>query len=211
MAAELRKIGDKVSSAKADKNLSSYQQVATNQHPTVLNDGTTASGKTPVSPPSPSLTLPAHTDTTAIRRFMRSALESVETTGMDDDFGTVSEQLGLEWRNIQASGTNQKFGDAGLKLVDASGNTVSDGKGNPIARSFKDAENLVWEMDHPYVPPTNRDMVDVYARIKKHFPSNGFMERIAIQESHEGTHKDTGRSLYYGGVFQVEEGTFLET
>ncbi len=45
LADELRKIGDKVSSAKPDKNLSAYKQMATNQHPTVMNDAGTTSNR----------------------------------------------------------------------------------------------------------------------------------------------------------------------
>ncbi len=45
LADELRKIGDKVSSAKPDKNLSAYKQMATNQHPMVMNDAGATSNR----------------------------------------------------------------------------------------------------------------------------------------------------------------------
>jgi hypothetical protein len=54
-------------------------------------------------------------------------------------------------------------------------------------------------------------VTDAIDKVENLFPSSDFMEKIAFHESWNGKHPDTGRSLYYGGVFQVDEGTFRET
>ena len=63
-----------------------------------------------------------------------------------------------------------------------------------------------------YTPPSRENMEFTYNTINKMFPDgdNGIMRETAIAESMEGQDPNTGREGYSGGVFQVDEPTFLD-
>jgi hypothetical protein len=145
--------------------------------------------------------------------------EDTETEPSTDDILTIPRtDKSDDWREEKsnydqvASNQNRKFmSDAG-EQTDKNSPASSSAKAGSSSGSSKDAKNHAWEQSHKYVPPTQTKMDAVIAWIEELFPTkNDFMRKIAIYESHLGQHEDTARPGYYGGVFQVDEGTFRET
>jgi hypothetical protein len=186
-----------------------YKQFASNQHPPTMADATASTGtnrkgnstalKSGAANPASTYHVPKSVNESQIKVYTDAML--AEMDGEMDAF---------EWRNT-ADGK-------GLKLVTAMGKTAErldkergETKIKPYTRTFEQAQNLGWEKLNPYVAPTQEEMDHVYSVIETHFPSKGFMKRIAVQESDEGANKKTARPLYYGGAFQVDEETFRET
>ncbi|MBT5896574.1 MAG: hypothetical protein HOH61_11785, partial [Rhodospirillaceae bacterium] len=147
------------------------------------------------------------------------ATEDTETEPSASDILTIRRtDKSDDWREgksnydqVAADQHANFMNDAG-EQTDKNSSDPSPVKAGSSRDPSNDAKNRAWEQSHKYVPPSQAKMDAVIAWIERIFPTkNDFMRKIAIHESHLGQHEDTARPGYYGGVFQVDEGTFRET